>query len=162
VNDNGIDRFLGTWQLDEWTVANPGRGNIRAPFGGDVSGYLIYSPDGWMSASLMANGRQQLTSDRRQIQAMASAAAGGRLQELEHEAGAEVLRWFLAGVGYIAYCGSFDIAGDRVRHHVRTAFAPHWVDTTLEREFEFNGDSSRLQLAARDGDAIDNLVWRRV
>ena len=45
-------KFIGTWKLFEWSGEKP-EGDKKYPFSGNVAGYLIYHPDGWMSANLM-------------------------------------------------------------------------------------------------------------
>ena len=59
-------KFIGIWKLFEWSVEKPG-GDKKYPFSGDVKGYLIYHPEGWMSANLMQNNRVNVSDDRLKI-----------------------------------------------------------------------------------------------
>ena len=59
-------KFIGTWKLFEWSVEKP-EGDKKYPFSGNVAGYLIYHPDGWMSANLMQKNRVNVSDDRLKI-----------------------------------------------------------------------------------------------
>ena len=58
--------FSGIWKLNEWSVEKPD-GKKTYPFSGNVSGYLMYHPNGWMSANLMQNDRINISDDRLKI-----------------------------------------------------------------------------------------------
>ena len=47
------ERFVGTWKLVSWRISTDD-GGWRHPLGPDAKGLIVYAPDGYMSASLMA------------------------------------------------------------------------------------------------------------
>ena len=66
TNTENEKKFIGVWKLDEWSVEKP-NGNKTYPFAGDVSGYLMYHADGWMTANLMQKSRKKVSDDRVKI-----------------------------------------------------------------------------------------------
>src|SRR5205807_3749850 len=52
------DQLIGTWKLVSY-MEKPVDGSPTVhPLGEQASGITMYTPDGWMSAQLMGNGRQ--------------------------------------------------------------------------------------------------------
>ena len=152
--------FHGVWQLSEWTVQLEG-GDVRRPFGGDVEGYLVYSPAGWMSATLMARGRPQLSQDRLAMSKLRRTLQDDPQAQLDAADRLHLRDYFLAANGYISYSGPFDIDEHSVYHRVRVSFIPQWVGTTLSRTYAFDTDAGTLTLRASDPGAADTLVWAR-
>ena len=58
--------FLGIWELEEWVVEKP-NAKKTFPFSGKVNGFLMYHPEGWMSATLMQEDRKDVSNDRTAI-----------------------------------------------------------------------------------------------
>jgi len=152
-------QFVGTWELQAWSVVNVGSGQKRHAYGGNAVGHIMYTDDGWVSATLMETGRKAVSADRSAIQAL-------KRSILEHPAGPldsdqmDLMRQFyLACTGYVAYCGPFDVADGEVHHRVREALMPQMIDTTLTRKYQFVED--RLTLTATTRDIQDQLIWRR-
>ena len=46
------EELHGTWQLESWTIGYSDRDDFSYPFGEDPTGLLLYTADGWMSASI--------------------------------------------------------------------------------------------------------------
>ena len=44
--------LVGSWQLESWTVGYSDRDDFTYPYGEDPHGLLLYTDDGWMSASI--------------------------------------------------------------------------------------------------------------
>lgn len=154
-------RFHGVWSLAEWTVSVVGEEEPRRPYGGEVDGYLFYSRESWVSATLMARGRPKLSEDRfalnglrKQLLAGDTASLGGKQVEL-------LADYFIAAHGYVTYCGPFDIDERKVHHHVQASLLPQWIGTTLDRVFTFNEDASELLLSAEQPGYTDQLRWQR-
>ena len=152
-------QFVGTWELLEWSVVNVSSGKKRQAYAGNTVGHIMYTADGWVSATLMETGRKAVSDDRVAIQTL-------KRDILEHPAGPldsdqmDLMRQFyLACTGYVAYCGPFDVADGEVHHRVREALMPQMIDTTLTRKYQFAGD--RLALTATTGDIQDQLIWQR-
>ena len=77
--------LLGVWSLVSYADEQSGREDTL-PFGPDPQGFLIYTPDGFVSAQLMRPDRPAFDS---------SDLHHGTPQEYE-----------ASGSGYIAYCGT--------------------------------------------------------
>lgn len=155
-----IEQFHGVWQLADWSV-RLADGRERYPFGGDVEGYLVYHPHGWMSATLMERGRPDVSQDRFAVNALRKSLADNPTAQLDDTSLATLRDYFLAANGYIGYSGPFDIDERSVHHRVRVSLIPQWVGTTLSRTFDFDRDGDRLTLSAEQGDFTDRLVWER-
>lgn len=80
------NRLLGVWKLMNYTDEQSGREDTL-PFGPDPQGFLIYTPDGFVSAQLMRRGRPAFHSS-----------------DWHHGTPEE---YWASGSGYIAYCGRF-------------------------------------------------------
>ncbi len=146
----------GVWQLSRWSVTHHETESVYYPFSGAPEGYLIYSADGWVTANLMQRERSPVCEDRLQLRKMC-ATPPVDVGEIE-----PVWQWFLAGYGYVAYCGRFEVTQNRVHHHVQTSLIPQWVGTTLTRDMEWYSDKQELHLLAAGDELSDRLEWKRV
>ena len=63
-------QFVGTWELQAWSVVNVDSGQKRHAYGGNAVGHIMYTDDGWVSATLMETGRKAVSDDRNTIQAL--------------------------------------------------------------------------------------------
>ncbi|MGD0331069.1 MAG: lipocalin-like domain-containing protein [Nitrososphaeria archaeon] len=115
MKDNSL---IGTWKLKsfEWRASD---GSVIYPFGRDVLGYLIFSPEGYFSATLSAANRKKFTSQD---------LIGGSLEE---KAGATEL--------YLSYCGPCEIEKDKFRTRVEISLIPNWVGGYQERYYKIDG-----------------------
>jgi hypothetical protein len=100
----------------------------RFPFGPEPEGFLIYTPDGFVSAQLMKPGRSPFQSHDWN---------GGTPDEYQQ-----------AGSGYIAYCGRYEVNEERrtVAHIPSVALVPNLIHEGQLRSITFTGD--RLILCA--------------
>lgn len=156
-----IDKFYGIWELAEWSVTLIDGSDVRLPFGGNVRGFLHYHPAGWMSATLMEQNRTEVSDDRLAVNTVRRQLRGTDA-ELTAEMQSIVSPYFLAAVGYIAYCGPFEVDEQQVHHRVEASLRPQWLGTTLSRNYEFIDDGDGLILTAADEQAVDRLAWRRL
>lgn len=132
--------LVGAWRLVAMEYRYPD-GRVRYPYGREATGYIIYSGDGRMAATLMAGGR---------------AAFGGELRRGE---GGD--RKAAAFEGYLSYAGRYEFLGDRVVHHVEVALIPDWVGRALVRLAAF--EDERLVLSTepdREG-RVTVIAWER-
>ena len=147
--------FIGAWQLVDWTVNMPGKPE-RRPYGSKPSGHIIYSSDGLMSATFMAEGRKELGASRSDLPVLipkaVAAIKSGQLDPLANA-------FFFSAITFTGYCGSYSVKNGQVIHHVETALIQDWVGTDLIRFFEFDAD--RLILSAEEDGIVDRLVWQR-
>jgi hypothetical protein len=145
------DDLVGTWRLVSW-ASHRSDGTTVAPFGGAATtGLIVYSADGFMSATLMEVDRRSLGRPVRTSADVAEAAG----EEVE-----------AAFKGYMAYCGRYSISDDgrTVTHHLECALYPDWVGTDLVRFAELDGDRLTLTTPAVDVGGVEQhgeLVWER-
>lgn len=114
--------LVGAWRL--LTYEAHAGDEVTYPLGLDASGYIMYTPDGYMSVLIMAAGRTNFASDD---------ILGGTAEEkLE------------AASTFIAYCGRYEFQGDRVIHRIESAFYPNRVGTEQTRFIHLEGDELLL------------------
>lgn len=135
--------LAGAWHLVSWSFELDD-GRTTHPFGGDVAGLLVYTSDGYMSATLMRRNRPDLGTAT-----LAGAPAQGRA---------------VAAAGYLAYGGPYRIEGDEVVHMVQVSLFPDWVGGEQRRQIVWDGDELILQAATTTASgrrAKNRLRWRR-
>lgn len=135
------DALIGSWQLDSFELQSTD-GSISHPYGENLTGYLFYNEDGFMSAAFM------------------NAARGGAGDgELSEAAKASTYDQFMA------YTGPFQVTGDKITHFVEVSSLEVWIGTVQERWFKIDGDKLELLTAAlevgRDA-PVGRLTWHRV
>lgn len=115
------------------------------PLGPDAQGIISYSPDGYIFVHIMAKNRTLHTSDD---------LFGGEITKIKNSA-----------TTHLSYCGSFEVQGNEVVHHVSIASFPNWVDSQQRRDWEFK--NGQLLLTAHGIQAGNEtvgayLVWQPV
>lgn len=115
------DQVIGTWSLLEYTREDD-FGERYYPFGKDAVGYLMYTPDGYMSAQLMAIGRKPYSLNQLHTGTKDEMAA--------------------AAHGYHAYSGKFDVDEDTqtLYHHMEVSMIPNRLGMIQDRKIEITGD----------------------
>lgn len=134
------DQAIGTWTLVSYQTADE-EGNVVYPFGKDAKGFIMYNPDGYMSAQLMKSGRPAYES--------------GDLHTGTQEEMAE------AAHGYLAYSGRFEVDEEKgeFTHHMDVSMNPTWLAQAQPRVAKIEGDVLSIQNGLNPD---DKLVWRRV
>jgi hypothetical protein len=114
------EALLGVWSLREFSDII--EGNKSYPFGHDPYGLLIYTPDGFVSAMLMAKNRPRLS--------------GNGFTEGTPDQYAE------AGKSFIGYTGRYDVDEAKlvVTHRPTVAFAPNMIGSVQQRLVTLQGD----------------------
>lgn len=134
-------RLVGTWQLVRWFITYED-GSVTEPLGPAAEGLLVYTEDGWMSAALMAAGRQRLTRRNPREAPVAERAA--------------------AFDTFFAYSCRWRVVGDSVEHSVTLSHNPALVGTVQVRRIQMRG--RQLTLSAREpvaeGVRVHRLQWR--
>jgi hypothetical protein len=150
------ERFVGTWKLKS-VVKKSAAGRVSKPFADNPLGYISYMPDGFMHAILMKSGRNLVGVSPEEL----SDAARTKKLMMSGKYIMAGIRYVKAMTSFLSYCGTYEIRGNIVVHHVKAAMVPDWIGTDLTREFVFSGNT--LTLTARDnaGNVMD-LVWERV
>ncbi len=103
----------GVWQLLTYLVEVKESGETFPPMGDKPTGYVIFTPEGRLSFTLSAEGRQPATTDQERA---------GLLNSV------------------IAYTGSYRLEGDRWITQVDVAWNPEWVGTEQTRYFRVEAD----------------------
>ena len=138
--------FIGTWKLlsCEFRTSD---GDVSYPFGEEVGGLIIYTEEGYVSATVMNPNRPCFESGKQ---------TQGTPEEIK-----------TAFEGYVAYFGTFEVDREEgiVYHHVQGSLLPNWIGEPQKRFFEFEG--ARLTLSTPpipfgDGEVIGALCWERI
>tara|TARA_B100001559_G_scaffold260151_1_gene224923 strand:- start:12 stop:446 length:435 start_codon:yes stop_codon:yes gene_type:complete len=120
---NNLYEVVGAWRLISWkTVYDHGR--VIFPMGEDAKGYLVYSGDGFMSASLFMAKREHLKS-------------GEMLTADDKE---KIKAWN----SYFSYSGKYVIEENKIHHYVLSSMYPNWVGEKQTRIASL--DSGKLTL----------------
>ena len=107
-------RLVGSWRLVSYEVRDTVGLLVGHPLGVDATGYLVYTPDGFMSVQVMR-------LDRPRYQAVGL----GDGTDAESAAAAR---------GYVAYAGTYRVERDSVVvHEPEVSLFPNWVHTTVAR-----------------------------
>ena len=132
---------VGAWKLISYAREDAVSGETTRPWGENPSGYLMYLPDGHMSAVLTSEGRKSVPStDEKQVAQLFFSMA--------------------------AYAGTYTVEGDTVVHHVEVAWLPNWVGSDQPRQAKLEGNALTIRTqpirSRLDGkDYIYTLVWKR-
>ena len=136
--------LIGTWQLQSWTVGYADRDEFSYPYGEEPQGMLLYSSDGWMSASIGLPGRELLPEDvsyRKLPDALKAAAF----------------------TSYFHYAGRYQVVDGDVIHYVTQSLNPNFPGTEQLRHAELDGQT--LVLSGKDEvggvTRFHSLVWHR-
>ncbi len=133
--------LVGAWRFIAMEYRYPD-GRVRHPYGRDATGYIIYTAEGRMSATLMAGGRAPFGTEYRRGEGRDAKVA--------------------AFETYLSYAGRYEFLGDRVVHHVEVALIPDWVGTDLVRLATFEGDRLSLSTEPETGGRVAVITWERV
>jgi hypothetical protein len=141
------DALVGVWTLRRYSDLTDSL-PPQYPFGNDPEGLLIYTPDGFVSAVLMARGRPNLGGN---------GFTDGTADQ-----------YMSAGKGFIGYIGRYEVDEERsiVTHRPVVAFAPNMLGSIQQRFVELEGDV--LVLTAEHAQSPDlpainsRLEWARV
>lgn len=137
------DPLTGTWSLVDWYNETQ-TGQRLYPLGPAASGYISYSPDGFVFVHIMSAGRDVFITDD---------PFGGTEAENSD-----------AFKTHITYAGPYEYHGDHVIHRVVQASFPNWIGTEQVRQVRFR--DGQLQLSAENvqfqGQPVTAVVtWQR-
>jgi hypothetical protein len=125
--------------------ARDASGHVTYPMSPDAVGYLTYTPDGFMWATTVNPNRPQFASPDLLL---------GTSEEK-----------VLAFDTYVSYCGTYEVRGDTVVHHVRASLFPNWVGGDQVRTIEWVGDNLKLgthPMPLEGTSRTVHLVWERL
>jgi len=111
--------LIGVWKLVAFDLEFRDGRPAQALYGKNPTGFLIFTPQGRMSAIIEGKDRKSATTDAET---------------------ADLLRTM------IAYSGTYRVQGDQWTTKVDAAWQPAWRGTDQVRQYKLNGD--RLQVIA--------------
>jgi hypothetical protein len=143
-NESLRERLIGSWRLVSYEARNADGRRVIYPLGEDAKGYILYTPDGFMSAQIMQLDRPPFH---------AADLSGGTDAESAH-----------AARGYLAYSGAYHVEDDSlVVHEAEVSLFPNWVDETQARKAALIGRRLELSTTAPisygDEQLTAVLVW---
>ena len=141
------EQLMGAWTLVSY-VEKPVDGSDPAyPMGERLEGFIIYSPDGYMSVQLMRPDRSKFSSGDWSV---------GTESEIRE-----------AAIGYFAYAGPFDIDEEKkiLTHAVVLSLDPNWLGQAQRRVVKIEGDilhlSTEKPLESEGKETMYHLTWKR-
>lgn len=136
------DRIVGTWKLV--STEEKLRDGTTRPYpdiGPNAVGYLMYTADGHMCASLMKPSRP--------------------LWHREYPTDAEKIS---AGSGFTAYCGTYavDEKNGVIIHYPEVSYSPNYLGTQQRRPYRFEGGRLIFSAVEANGDVQSwKITWEK-
>lgn len=132
--------LAGTWLLQNWEARDAATDEIRYPYGEAAKGVLMYTPDGWMSATLCSKEREPFPAYDSPVDVPA---------DLKAEAFDQ----------YFHYASTVEIKGDEVFHDVKFSSNPNFPGSMQVRKMHLEGDI--LTLSVENSGGRQQLRWKR-
>jgi hypothetical protein len=130
--------LIGAWRLEGWALVYEDGRPPEYPLGRDAVGFILYTPDGHMSATLMRKRRVPF-------------ATGDSTEKAQ------------AYDDCFAYAGTYDVLGEAVFHTIAVATNPALAGITSTRNIMLDGN--RLTLSgpdfSPDAPRYHRIIWRR-
>ena len=138
-------QLVGSWTLESWTIGYSDREDFTSPYGENPQGLLIYSNDGWMSATINRAGRAEFPED-------------ASPRSLPDDTVASAYN------SYFSYTGRYRLADGDVVHYVSQSLYPNFVGSQQLRHAELDGQTLVLSGKDQVGETtrFHSLVWHRV
>lgn len=141
------EQLIGAWKLESY-IEFPVDGSKESyPLGKGVTGIIMYTPDGYMSAQLMGEPRQNFEKGD---------WFNGSPEEYIEEAKT-----------YIAYSGRFFVNEEKqeLKHEMMVSLFPNWTGQQQQRIVSLDGDTLRLGTASpimsKGKLVMSQLIWKR-
>ena len=140
-------QLIGTWRLVSYADRDVDSGEETHPMGEHPLGYIIYTPDGFMSAQLSTANRPRFQHND---------PYGGTPDEYAEAAST-----------YFAYSGPFHVDEHNwsLTHEMQVSLFPNWLGQQQVRLAQIDGDLLRLTTTPmnfRGARKTASLVWQRV
>ncbi|KAM0704225.1 hypothetical protein Q7P35_008458 [Cladosporium inversicolor] len=146
-------KIVGAWKLESYIAYPTPESPIQRPtypMTKNVTGFIMYTPDGYLSAQMLIPGQQSFKRGE-----------------------GEEPQWAEAGKRFFAYCGPYYISDEGagreeiLRHTFQVCNLPGWIGDVQVRTHRFEEDGQVLVLGSEEpteikGDRrIPVLKWRR-
>jgi Lipocalin-like domain len=118
--------LIGTWKLKSLETRTTD-GSVSYPYGRQVRGYVIFSPEGYFSATIMNANREKFPSQDMR---------GGSIEQKAE-----------AADSCLCYAGPYETEKDKFRIKVEVSLFPNWIGTTQERSFKIEGKTLSVIIA---------------
>jgi Lipocalin-like domain len=138
-------KLLGAWRLTSYQ-SDRADGDVFYPMGRDAFGYIMYTANGRMSATVSRPNRAPLSSPDKSLAEEKAAAFDS----------------------YFSYAGTYEVdeANAIVVHHLELALMPNWVGSDFKRKVILDGDKLELRALAPSLVAGEQrtvrVMWERV
>lgn len=144
LSDQEKNPLEGLWKLLSFSIQNES-GEKQYPLGHDPIGYVNYLPNRFMMMHMGMRNRRRVNAN----------------SPLDLELDNSVLEMVKT---YMGYCGTYEVQGNHVYHHIDLAFFPNWTGQSIEREFKIDGNFLRLtDILIVDGQEYSfDAYWERV
>ena len=110
--------LFGAWKLKS-LEARTQDGSVSYPWGKEVCGYVIFSPEGYFCVTIMNADRKRFSSQDMK---------GGTVEERAN-----------AADSYLSYSGPCEIEKDKFRVKVEVSLFPNWIESVQERNYKIEG-----------------------
>lgn len=129
-------RIIGAWKLESYIAYPTTESHIQRPtypMTKNVTGFIMYTPDGYMSAQMLIPGQQSFKRGE-----------------------GEEPQWAEAGKRCFAYCGPYYINNEglgreeTLRHTFQVCNLPGWIGDVQIRTHRFEEDGQVLVLGSQD------------
>jgi hypothetical protein len=139
------DDLVGSWHLESWTIGYSDRDAFSYPFGEEPHGLLLYTDDGWMSASIGRRDREPLPDD----------VPYRKIPD------ADKARAFSS---YFHYAGRYRVVDGDIIHYVSQSLNPNFPGSEQLRHAELDGQTLVLSGKDQVGEVtrFHSLVWHKL
>lgn len=134
------ERLAGAWRLTDYR-AERADGDVLYPLGRGAQGFILYTHDGHMSATLASANRQKFAS---------SDLMAGTADERA-----------AAAASFFSYAATYEVdeVQNEVKHHIKVCSVPNWVGAEQRRLVILDGN--KLELRA-PGESLVGGEMRRI
>jgi len=136
--------LLGAWKLKSLET-RASDGSVSYPWGKEVLGYVIFSPEGYLCVAIMNANRKKFSSQDMK---------GGTVEERAN-----------AADSYLSYCGPYEIERNKFRVKVEVSLFPNWISGIQERNFKIKGKKLSVLTAptlVNGKEQVGYLIFERV
>ncbi|MBP0013903.1 MAG: lipocalin-like domain-containing protein [Roseofilum sp. SBFL] len=130
------DALIGTWKFVEVKLVDKEQ-KISYPYGKNPIGYLMYTQEGYMAASLAKSDRLKLGLPVAEIFNLGYGAkinwTTGVFKYIK-----AFFRYFQAGQNYAAYIGKYEIIDNQVIHHLEVHIIPDVIGADIKQTVEIS------------------------
>jgi hypothetical protein len=140
-------KIVGAWKLESYIAYPTPESPIQRPtfpMTKNVTGFIMYTPDGYLSAQMLIPGQQSFKRGE-----------------------GEEPQWAEAGKRFFAYCGPYYISDEGagreeiLRHTFQVCNLPGWIGDVQVRTHRFEEDGQVLVLGSEEPTEIKVSFWEK-